>query len=47
MSRAYDNFIDEIIDSYKLIINDELYEAKKENIKKIQDIFLNVMIILL
>lgn len=36
-------FIEEIKDSYKLFIDDELYEATTENIQKLQDIFLDIM----
>lgn len=38
-----DYFLDNLIDSYKLIIDEEIYEAKKENIKILQRMFLEIM----
>ena len=39
------NFIDNMLegDAYQLEIDDVLYKAKKENIQKLQDIYLNIM----
>lgn len=36
-------FLNQLIDSYKLEIDGILYEAKIENVQKIQDIYLNIM----
>lgn len=41
---VYDtNFLDNMIESYSLEIDGEVYEAKKETINKIQEIYLNIM----
>jgi len=38
-----DNFLDEMIDNYKLIIDDKEYKAKKHIVKKVQEIYLKIM----
>lgn len=36
-----DEFLKEMLDTYKLILDDELYEATLENVKKVQEIYLD------
>src|SRR5574344_586645 len=41
---VYDkNFLDNMIGSYSLEIDGKIYSATKENVKKVQDIYLNIM----
>lgn len=37
------NFIDSLIEHYQILDNDTVYRAKKENVVKIQDMFLTIM----
>lgn len=37
------NFLDSLIDHYCIVDGDNIYRAKKENVIKIQDMFLNIM----
>ena len=37
------NFIDSLIEHYQILDNDTIYRAKKENVIKIQDMFLTIM----